>query len=51
MESLDAVGISYDLLDAGSVMERWPQFRLPEDLIALHQRDAAIVPAATRHRG
>ena len=27
-------------------MNRWPQFRLPDGLIALHQADAAIVPAA-----
>ncbi len=45
-ESLDAVGIPYDLLDAATVMDRWPQFRLPEGLVALHQADAAIVPAA-----
>ncbi len=45
-ESLDAVGISYDLLDAAAVMRRWPQFQLPDGLVALHQADAAIVPAA-----
>lgn len=45
-ESLDAVGIVYDLLDAATVMDRWPQFKLPEGTIALHQADAAIVPAA-----
>jgi sarcosine oxidase len=45
-ESLDAVGIDYELLDAAGVMSRWPQFRLPEGLIAIHQADAAIVPAA-----
>ena len=45
-ESLDEVGIDYELLDAAGVMSRWPQFRLPDGLIALHQADAAIVPAA-----
>jgi sarcosine oxidase len=45
-ESLDEVGISYDLLDAASVMSQWPQFRLPDGLMAIHQADAAIVPAA-----
>ncbi len=45
-ESLDTVGIPYDLLDAAAVMTRWPQFRLPDGLMALHQADAAIVPAA-----
>ncbi len=43
--SLDEVGISYDLLDSGSVTSRWPQFRLPDGLVALYQADAAIVPA------
>ncbi len=27
-------------------MNRWPQFRLPDGLLALYQADAAIVPAA-----
>jgi sarcosine oxidase len=45
-ESLDEVGIAYDLLDAAAVHERWPQFRLPEGTLVLHQADAAIVPAA-----
>ncbi len=43
--ALDEVGIAYDVLDAAAVTGRWPQFRLPEGLIALHQEDAAIVPA------
>ena len=45
-ESLDEVGIAYDVLDAAAVHERWPQFRLPEGTLVLHQADAAIVPAA-----
>jgi monomeric sarcosine oxidase len=45
-ESLDEVGIDYELLTAAGVMNRWPQFQLPDGLIALHQADAAIVPAA-----
>lgn len=43
--SLDEVGIGYDLLDADEVTRRWPQFRLPDGTMALHQADAAIVPA------
>jgi len=43
--ALDEVGISYDVLDAASVTRRWPQFRLPDGLMALYQADAAIVPA------
>src|SRR4051812_9990400 len=44
--SLDEVGIGYDVLDGAAVEERWPQFRLPAGTVALHQADAAIVPAA-----
>jgi sarcosine oxidase len=43
--SLDEVGIPYDLLDVDAVRERWPQLRLPEGTVALHQADAAVVPA------
>ncbi len=42
---MDAVGVAYERLDAGRSCERWPQFRLPEGTLALHQADAAIVPA------
>jgi sarcosine oxidase len=45
-ESLDAVGIDHEQLDEGDVATRWPEFRLPEGTLVLHQRDAAIVPAA-----
>jgi sarcosine oxidase len=48
--SLDEVGIAYDLLDPASVRERWSQFRLPDGTLALHQADAAIVPAARSTR-
>jgi monomeric sarcosine oxidase len=43
--SMDEVGISYDVLDADQVMARWPQLRVPAGTLALHQADAAIVPA------
>jgi len=43
--SLDEVGIAYELLDRETVEVHWPQLRLPEGTIALHQADAAIVPA------
>jgi sarcosine oxidase len=45
-ESLDEVGIAYELLDREAVQVRWPQFRLPDGTLVIHQRDAAIVPAA-----
>ncbi len=44
--SLDAVGVPYEVLDAAEVMARWPAFDLPAGLVALYQRDAAIVPAS-----
>ncbi len=44
--SLDEVGIDYDVLDRDQVQSAWPQLRLPGGTIALHQADAAIVPAA-----
>ena len=31
------VGIDYDVLDGGRGLERWPQLRLPEGPLALHQ--------------
>lgn len=48
--SLDDVGIAYELLTPEQVTARWPQFRLPEGTVALHQADAAIVPAAVGTR-
>jgi sarcosine oxidase len=44
--ALDEVGIGYELLDPTAVAARWPQLRLPDGTLALHQADAAIVPAA-----
>ena len=44
-QSMDEVGIAYDVLDSVEVTERWPEFRLPDGTVALYQRDAAIVPA------
>ncbi len=44
-ESMDEVGIAYEALDADDVMARWPQLRVPAGTLALHQADAAIVPA------
>ncbi len=43
--SLAEVGIDHDVLDTQAVAGRWPQFRLPEGTLALHQASAAIVPA------
>lgn len=46
LDSLDAVGIDHDRLDTGEAAARWPQLRLPEGTLVVHQADAAIVPAA-----
>ena len=46
VESLAEVAVPFALLDPAEVAGRWPQFRLPEGTLALHQEDAAIVPAA-----
>ena len=43
--SMDEVGIDYEVLDAKAVMERWPQFRLPDGTTGLYQERGAIVPA------
>jgi sarcosine oxidase len=45
VDSLAEVGIAHELLGPVEVAERWPQFRLPEGTLVLHQAEAAIVPA------
>ncbi len=45
VDSLAAVGIAHGVLDVDDVRGRWPQLRLPEGTLVLHQGDAAIVPA------
>ncbi len=44
--SMAAHGIPYDKLDAGEVMYRYPQFRLPEGAHGLYQADSGLVDAA-----
>ena len=46
VDSLTAVGIDFELLGTDDVAARWPQLRLPDGTLVLHQPDAAIVPAA-----
>jgi sarcosine oxidase len=50
VDSLTDVGIEHEWLDAADVAARWPQFHLADDVKALYQRDAAIVPAAVGTR-
>ena len=44
--SLAAVGIDHEVLGPADVARRWPQFRLPDGTLVLHQPDAAILPAS-----
>jgi sarcosine oxidase len=44
--AMEAERIDFETLDAADVQARWPQFRLPDGTVALHQESAAIVPAA-----
>ena len=44
-DSLTEVGIGFELLDVTETTRRWPQLRLPDGTLVLHQADAAIVPA------
>jgi sarcosine oxidase len=46
LDSLTTVRIDHDQLDVHEAAARWPQLRLPEGTLVLHQADAAIVPAA-----
>ena len=46
LDSLTEVGIKHEVLDAGEVTARWPQFHLASNVKALYQRDSSIVPAA-----
>ncbi len=45
-ESLDACGVPYELLDAGEIRQRWPQFTLPDGVRGLYQADGGLVAAA-----
>ncbi|MFZ8980209.1 MAG: FAD-dependent oxidoreductase, partial [Candidatus Nanopelagicales bacterium] len=45
-QSMDAVGIGYDVMDNAALRERWPQFVPPEGTVSLYQEHSSIVPAA-----
>jgi sarcosine oxidase len=45
IESLDACGVGYELLDADEVVRRWPQWRLDGGVTGLYQEDGGIVAA------
>ena len=44
--SMDAHGISYEVLDVAEVQARWPVFTPPEGTVSLYQDRSSIVPAA-----
>ena len=44
--SMDAVGVSYETLDAAEIMRRWPPFRLSDDIHGLYQPESGIAMAA-----
>ena len=44
--SMDAAGVSYETLDAGEIMRRWPPFRLTDDIHGLFQPESGIAMAA-----
>ncbi|MGH2819946.1 MAG: N-methyl-L-tryptophan oxidase [Actinomycetota bacterium] len=44
--SLAVEGVPFEALDAHEVMNRWPQFRLSDDVRTVYQADAGIAPAA-----
>lgn len=41
--SLAAVGIPFERLDAGAIRERWPPWRIADDVVGLFQADAGIL--------
>jgi len=45
-ESMDAAGVTYETLDAGEIMRRWPPFRLSDDIHGLYQAESGIAMAA-----
>jgi len=44
--SLDECGIPYEWLEPSAVMERWPQWRLSDDVRSMYQVDSGVVAAA-----
>ena len=45
-DSMDAAGVTYERLDAGEIMRRWPQWRLTDDMHGLYQEQSGIAMAA-----
>ncbi|HEY7283329.1 MAG TPA: FAD-dependent oxidoreductase, partial [Actinomycetota bacterium] len=45
-ESMGSCGVPFEELDAGTVMSRWPQWRLTDDVRAVFQPDAGLCAAS-----
>jgi sarcosine oxidase len=45
-QSMDAVGIGYEVMDNDALRAQWPQFVPPEGTVSLYQERSSIVPAA-----
>ncbi len=45
-QSLTACNVAFELLDAGEIMRRWPQWRLSDDVVGMFQAESGIAPAA-----
>ncbi len=45
-DSMGAAGVTYERLDAGEIMRRWPQWRLTDDMHGLFQERSGIAMAA-----
>ena len=44
--SMDAAGVTYERLDAGEIMRRWPQWTLTDDIHGVFQEQSGIAMAA-----
>jgi sarcosine oxidase len=44
--SLRSCRVDFEILEASAIMRRWPQFRLPAEVVGLFQRDGGIAAAS-----
>jgi sarcosine oxidase len=44
-QSMSAVGVPFEVLDAAEMMRRWPQWHLAADVVGLYQADTGICAA------
>jgi sarcosine oxidase len=40
------LGVEYEQLDSSALVQRFPQFQIPSDIVGIYQRDAGILDAA-----